>query len=108
MNDAYPEGFPRYASRVQLAGDDGPARNATTEEDDTAAETPLPVCNGSNGIKGVDCRKAKLLKMCPGNMEPKLQAGEEKNCRIMKLCSANPGLAPGTECYQAGHMGLVQ
>ena len=64
MNDAYPEGFPRYASRIQLAGeDDGetPKRNNSTDEDDTAKETPLPVCDGKNGIPKVDCRKPKPL-----------------------------------------------
>ena len=49
--------------------DDGetPKRNNSTDEDDTAKETPLPVCDGKNGIPKVDCRKPKPLKMCPGN-----------------------------------------
>lgn len=53
MNDAYPPGHPRYASRVQLLGDDEgeePKRNNTTDEDDTAPEAKLPSCTGKNGV----------------------------------------------------------
>lgn len=65
------------------------------------AEPPLPDCNGSNGPKGVNCLKRKQLKLCAGNKLPKLQPGEEPDCRVLpKNCSEHPGLVPGEECYQ--------
>lgn len=43
--------------------DDGAAdagqRAGTSEDDDTEAEPVLPTCNGSNGVKGVDCKRGK-------------------------------------------------
>ena len=48
MNDAYPEGYPRYASRAQM----GPANDEYPIIDTTS----LPVCNGTNGRVNVDCR----------------------------------------------------
>lgn len=51
MNDAYPPGHPRYASRVQIGQDDGAnsdagQRDTTTEENATEEEPRLPDCNG--------------------------------------------------------------
>jgi hypothetical protein len=111
MNDAYPPGHPRYASRVQL-GQDGDApdagqRDNATEEDQMEAEPALPSCTGKNGVQGVDCIKTKPLKLCPGNQEPKKQDGEKVECRLMPWCDKNPGMAPGTECYAAGKMSLA-
>jgi hypothetical protein len=68
-----------------LAQQDGEAptgneRNATTEEDDTAAETPLPSCaKAPKGSKpGIDCRAA------------------------LPLCSNSPeGAEPGVDCRLA-------
>jgi len=47
MNDAYPEDYPRYASRAQVEGPkcNYPIIDATT----------LPVCNGTNGIPNLNC-----------------------------------------------------
>jgi len=104
MNDAYPAGFPRYASRAQMRGDEPEPKNNTTEEDDAEKITPLPDCNGKNGVKGVDCKKPKLKQLCPGNQEPKVQEGVENDCRIMKWCDKNPGMVPGLgagDCYSA-------
>ena len=51
MNDAYPEGHPRYASRAQQDNtvDTGNGRNTTTDEDDTEAIPELPLCTGAKG-----------------------------------------------------------
>lgn len=90
------------------ASSDAGQRDTTTEEDAMEAITPLPACNGSNGPKGVNCRKVKLAPVCKGNKLPKLQPGEEAPCRLLpKNCSEAPGLVPGEECYQDQHS-LVQ
>jgi hypothetical protein len=98
MNDAYPEGFPRYASRAQLKD----------ENDDTEAEASLPAClpDGSNKP---GCVVKKALKMCANNVAPNLKAGEEQDCIVWKNCADHPGLAAGTECYAPGvGSGLAQ
>ena len=94
MNDAYPEGYPRYASRAQTKG----------EEDDAEAEPVLPACNGKNGP---GCIKKKA-NHCKNNVLPKVQDGEEVSCTIQPLCAENPGMAAGIDCYAPGVTALSQ
>jgi hypothetical protein len=47
MNDAYPEGYPRYASRAQVHHG---FLNLAVPDPST-----LPICNGQNGKEGIDC-----------------------------------------------------
>jgi hypothetical protein len=42
--------------------DSAPKRNNTSDEADTEKIPELPVCDGSNGIKGVDCKAPKPVK----------------------------------------------
>jgi len=64
-------------------------------------QPPLPACSGKEGeIKGVDCLVKKLMPICPRNVMPDLEPGEEVECRVQPFCSANPGLAKGLECYE--------
>lgn len=63
---------------------------------------PLPDCTGAKGeVKGVDCKKAKAKKVCPGNQLPTVKDGEEVNCIVKPLCSENPGMPVG-ECWAPG------
>jgi hypothetical protein len=100
MNDAYPEGHPRYASRMQISDDEKGERNASTDEDDTAKEAELPTCKAGEKPRVNMCKAAKK-KFCKNNVLPKVQEGEEIACEIKPLCSANPGMPVG-ECYAPG------
>jgi len=84
--------------------------NNTTEEDDAETITPLPDClaDGSNGVKGVDCKKPKAKKMCKNNQEPTVLPNEERpNCVVLPTCDANPGMAVG-ECYAPGSLAQIR
>ena len=48
----------------------------------------MPACTGAKGENaGVDCKKSKGKKGCPRNVLPKLNEGEEANCRVLPLCA---------------------
>jgi len=101
MHDAYTADGPRYASRVQLREDPVEPKNTTTEEDDSEKITPLPDClaDGSNGVKGVDCKKPKAKKMCKNNLAPTLSAGEEQTCVILPACVAGDTTLVAPQCF---------
>ena len=69
-----------------------------SEEEAGEKIAPLPACDGSNGIKGVDCKKVKPLPPCRGNVGEKLGKGEEATCRVLPKCVDNPGM-PADECF---------
>jgi len=63
MNDAYPAGYPRYASRAQMSEIDtapgsSPQANSASDDDDSEVIKPLPPCTGAKGERvSVDCQK---------------------------------------------------
>ena len=97
MNDAYPEGHPRYASRAQQdnndnSADTGTTRNASTDEADTETIPELPLCTGAKGEnRGVDC---KARPFCTGAKTEVVGT----SCRKMPLCTGAANEIPGTDC----------
>jgi hypothetical protein len=64
------------------------------------------VCTGAKGqIKGVDCKVGKAKPLCKNNVVPTPKTGGAPiTCRTLPNCNDAPGLAVGTECYEAGKM----
>lgn len=54
------------------------ADHGSVGDNDAEDQGALPACTGAKGENaGVDCKKAKKMKLCPGNKhDPALQEGE--------------------------------